>query len=169
MWSELLSQLGSFEDHKPEDDYGLYELSAWTNHRKNYDWFIFRLKVDPSGMKVLQRPCKTIFIWTYFKTPFAIASQKQPVGCLVLVSCKLALGRGYSGYLVPTAYGGYVICEEHSGAIIGNSLNEVREDIRSGNVEVMRRQIIDARKESEIAKVIAPEEFWSEYYESANA
>jgi hypothetical protein len=46
MKKELLLQLGgSFDGYDEDDDYGLYETSAWSNPRSNWDWTIIQLAV----------------------------------------------------------------------------------------------------------------------------
>jgi hypothetical protein len=165
MREDLLFKLESFDEHTREDDYGIHATHAWTNYRGNSDWFIYRFSIDSKGvMSPVTIPVKTLVIWTQFKSPFAFGNQLTPSGCEVEVVEKLTLGHGHYGYRVPMPNGGDVICEAHSGAIIGNSLETVRENVRAGDAGKMRQQVIVACNEKSKVKKFIPETFWR-YYE----
>jgi hypothetical protein len=161
MQHELFSRLTPIEDYKPDEDYGLDATTAWANRKDNYDWRIIRLRVDKSGIRVSDKPYKKLVIWTYLNTSDV---RRKPTGCEVEVVEKLALGHGYFGYRVPSPYGGDVICEGYSGAIIGSSLAEVREDMLSGDIGTMRQQVMSACKEKGKVGAITPEGFWDLYH-----
>jgi hypothetical protein len=46
MESELLEQIGSFDDCSKGDEYGIEESSAWANPHVNSDWVIYALSVE---------------------------------------------------------------------------------------------------------------------------
>lgn len=167
MRRELKAQLGGFDVQDSGNYYGIDNVSAWSNYRGNHDWCIYRISEDSKGRKAITSiPQNKLTIWTYFKTPFAFGSQGRLTGCEVYVVEKLDLGHGYFGYRVPMPNGGDVICEGLSGAIVGNSLDMVREDIRSGDNGMMRRQVEEACQKRKQVEIIDPEEFWDVYMKS---
>jgi hypothetical protein len=80
-----------------------------------------------------------------------------------VVGARRSLGGGYYGYAVSTPKGGTVICEETSGAIIGNSLEAVRNDIKVGNLDVMKQQVTHACNELKKATIVPRDNFWDIY------
>jgi len=104
-----------------------------------------------------------MIIWTYVGAPFAFGETSRPIGCEVDVGARRSLGGGYYGYAVSTPKGGTVICEETSGAIIGNSLEAVRSDIKTGDPDVMKQQVTHACNELKKATIVPRDNFWDIY------
>lgn len=109
---------------------------------------------------------KTIikFIWTRGYSPFIMGGDvNAPVGC-DMECTPVKLGRGFNGLTVDTPKGNLIVAEMETGAIVGNSLEQVKEDIQHGNMDIMLQQIQDAKLLLPKARHISAEEFWSRYH-----
>jgi len=105
-----------------------------------------------------------MIIWTYFRNPFILGGRvNQPTGCEIEVKEEQYLGQGYCGYEIITPKGNTIVVEKTSGAIIGDSINSVRNDITEGSPEVMKKQIEYACEELKSIKLIDQDEFWNTY------
>jgi hypothetical protein len=87
----------------------------------------------------------------------------QPTGCEVEIDEEFYLGNGYYGYEIKLPSGKTRVIEKTSGAIVGDTIKEVRNDITEGDKKVMEDQVIHACKESKEVRVISQEEFWKIY------
>lgn len=101
-------------------------------------------------------------VYTLGYFPFVMGGNVwQPISCEVETENKKHdLGRGYKGYLITAPNGKTFVAECDSGAFVGPTLEQVREDIKTGDPEVMKKQVADALIESKKAKKIDPSEFW---------
>jgi len=105
-----------------------------------------------------------IKIYTLRYTPFIMGGNVwQPVGTLVEADGPHNLGAGYNGFVITAPNGETRIAEAESGAFVGPDLKTVKEDIRVGEPELMKRQVADAKIQSAQAKMIDPDEFWKLY------
>lgn len=103
-----------------------------------------------------------IKIWTAAYMPFILGGDVyQPLFCEVEAQGPIDLGRGYKGYLVLAPDGSTVVAESTSGGLVGPTIQEVRADIKSGSIAVMRKQVEEAVEKGKTARPIAPEEFWT--------
>lgn len=102
-------------------------------------------------------------VWTYFWSPFSFGRNRQPTGCEMKVTDRYELGKGFYGYKIVSNNNTVIIVEDKSGAIIGNNLNEVMNDIENSDVALMNNQIEDAIHILESVKIISEEEFWLVY------
>ena len=71
------------------------------------------------------------------------------------------LGKGYAGYLATSPNGKTFVAESLTGAIVGETLENVRADIAAAKPSVMRKQVLDAAKEAKTAEVKDAAFFWS--------
>lgn len=106
--------------------------------------------------------------WTYFYNAFVMGGDTtSPTGFLFdeTIKEKIDLGQGYYGYKLTSQKGTDIIVESESGAIVGNSVDEVAADIcgavLAGQENVMKQQVAEAMKAN--IHVISEEKFWATY------
>lgn len=88
----------------------------------------------------------------------------QPTGFETELDNLQELARGFKGYLVTTPKGKTIVVEEKSGAIIGDTIANVRKDIMTcDDILLMEKQVEKACREQEKVLVISEEEFWEAY------
>jgi hypothetical protein len=85
---------------------------------------------------------------------------RRPISCDVPVSGPFDLGKGYQGYLGVAPNGRTFVVESETGAIVGNTLENVIDDISQGDPDVMRRQIEKARETVKRAQEMSQDDFW---------
>lgn len=87
----------------------------------------------------------------------------KAVGSGPLVKCTgpHKLGKGYEGYVATAPNGKTFVAEASTGAIVGDTLENVRADIRIAEASVMREQIRNAEQEAKKAEVADAAFFWS--------
>lgn len=103
-------------------------------------------------------------IWTYFYNAFTMGgSCNVPTGFETILDNEVELGNGFLGYEVLTPKGNKIIVEKESGAIVGNSLEQVKKDITTSKIDVMNKQVKQACEESENVKIISENKFWNTY------
>lgn len=106
---------------------------------------------------------KTLRIWTMGYFPFTMGGQVyRPIGANVLVNEEslFDVGRGIQAYLIVSPSGKTVVAEKRSGAIIGNSIEEVRADVQTGTDESCEQQIVEGLENAARAELIDKLEFW---------
>ena len=104
-------------------------------------------------------------VWTEAYSTFILGGDVHaPVGTRLCVGERLDLGGGFHGYLIqnPRTCQTF-IAEATTGAIVGPSLKDVREDIRLGDPDVMRKQVEDATERRKKVRYLPPEEFWGRF------
>ena len=102
-----------------------------------------------------------IKVYTLRYTPFVMGGNTwQPVAILVEADGPHDLGSGYNGFIVTAPNGKTFIAEAESGAFIGPDLKTVKEDISTGDSEMMKTQVADAKIQSAQARMLDPDEFW---------
>jgi hypothetical protein len=100
-------------------------------------------------------------IWTEAYRPWILGGNcRAPVSCDVPVDGPFELGKGYIGYIATSPNGRKFVIESETGALIGSSLDGVREDIRSGDETVMKQQIEHAKRRALETDSISVELFW---------
>lgn len=106
--------------------------------------------------------------WTLVYNAFVMGSNVwQPKGFEFEDAAeRVELGKGFFGYVLQSPAGKTIIVEERSGAIVGNSLDTVRNDIAGSKGKVMEDQVVDACKVQ--VQIIGEEEFWKVYDKSNN-
>ena len=105
---------------------------------------------------------RKVRVYTLRYEPFILGgSVWQPVSANVEWHGEYDLGKGFRGYLIVSPNGKTFVAESESGAFVGPSIQQVREDIaESENLDLMKKQVEDAKKQSKQAKEIPAEEFW---------
>jgi hypothetical protein len=101
-------------------------------------------------------------IWTAAYSPFIMGGDvNAPMGTTVYVGEREDLGKGFFGHVVSSPLTGatYVV-EATTGAIIGENLADVREDIEVGERDVMVKQVADAKTLVSRVRMREPDEFW---------
>ncbi len=105
----------------------------------------------------------TRHIWTRGYFPFTMGgSVWRPMTAECEVTGPHDLGKGFEGYLAFGPDGMTKVAEAESGAIVGDTLDQVRADIAAtDDVVLMQRQVEAARKEIGFGGVnVTAEEFW---------
>lgn len=103
-----------------------------------------------------------IRIWTRAYRPFILGGDvHSPVFIETQAEGPVALGKGYFGYLVTAPNGTTLVAESQTGAVIGSTLEAVKEDIATAEKAVMKQQIEDAKIKSSRAVPISNKEFWT--------
>jgi hypothetical protein len=75
------------------------------------------------------------------------------------------IGNGFEGYIITNGKIKF-IAEATTGAAIGGTLKEVREDIKNGDMKLMKEQIKEAKKNLKEAKSVSTKKFWEDWKES---
>ena len=101
-------------------------------------------------------------VWTKQYRPFVMGGDvRRNIRCDLPAEGPHDLGQDYLGYIVTSPGGRTFVAEKNSGAIIGDTLEAVRQDIREGDPALMARQVEEATKARDEAVTVEPEEFWS--------
>jgi hypothetical protein len=105
---------------------------------------------------------RKVRVYTLRYEPFIMGgSVWQPVAANVEWEGEYDLGKGYRGYLIISPNGKTFVAESQSGAFVGPSIQQVREDIaESEDIDFMKKQVEDAKIQSKQATEIPADEFW---------
>jgi hypothetical protein len=102
-----------------------------------------------------------MIVYTQRYRPFVFGSPIDFIKCNVEVHLgPFDVGAGYQAFIIVAPNGKVFIAEAETGAFIGPSIEHVKEDIKTGDPEEMKRQIETARKQVQQAVLLEPEEFW---------
>jgi hypothetical protein len=103
-------------------------------------------------------------IWTRSYNPWVLGGNPHaPIGCEVS-GFEVSLGRGFRGFVTTSPKGRIIVAELETGAIVGYSVEQVKEDIQTGgSVAGMKQQIQNAKALMRDLHVVSPEKFWSRY------
>jgi len=86
-----------------------------------------------------------LIIWRPCYQPFICGGDvNAPLGCEIEVKKPTRLGKGMFGYLINFPDGRTRVAEAITGAIIGDTIEEVMIDVESAKPEVMDKQIEEA-------------------------
>ncbi len=101
-------------------------------------------------------------IWTEAYRPFIMGGDvNAPVATDIDVGEKIPIGKGYFIFLVANPITGRThVVEERSGAFIGNTIKEVRQDVIDAPLEMMDKQVEEAIKRSKKAEIVGTDAFW---------
>lgn len=103
-----------------------------------------------------------MIIWTIRPNPMRLGGrQGDLVGVEAGKGTVGVLGKGIVGRVFTTPWGKTLVTEAASGAIIGTSLARVKRDIKEGDLDLMRQQVAQAMRDSQLVVLIPEEEFWS--------
>ena len=100
-------------------------------------------------------------IWTTRNNPFSLGKKIDYVGCVLNCKGPFDLGKGYKGWVAIAPNGKKFVAEHETGAIIGNSLKQVKDDIAAGDEEVIREQMVEALKNLQRVQIVSTDQFWS--------
>ena len=104
-------------------------------------------------------------IWTLQRNPFAFGIRDEPVGVEV-EGIKVDLGKGFTGIIAMSPSGRTVVAEFTSGAIVGHTVEEVRNDILIGVTRIMEQQVAQAMLTARSVKTLPANKFWTRYERS---
>ena len=102
-------------------------------------------------------------VWTEAYRPFILGGDvNAPIAADIEDTGPiLDLGEGYCGYLlVNPATGDTFVAESTSGAFVGPSIEQVREDIATGSPALMCEQVDAAMERRHKAIMLPADEFW---------
>jgi hypothetical protein len=100
-------------------------------------------------------------VFTMRYQPFIMGGNVwQPVCCDVEVEGPYELGLGYKGYVVTAPNGKTFVAEASTGAFVGPDVKSVKNDIETGDQELMKKQVSEAAVLSKKASEVSAEEFW---------
>jgi hypothetical protein len=100
-------------------------------------------------------------VWITNYRPFIMGGDVHaPIMCEIEVVGEYDLGKGYKGWLFASPSGKTFVSETETGAIVGSTIDEVKQDIVEADEEVMKNQIQEARKLVKRAYMASEEEFW---------
>ncbi len=103
-----------------------------------------------------------ITIWVPCYRPFIMGGDvNRPVKCEIEAQGPFDIGKGFKAYLVSKPGGRFAVAEATTGAIVGDTLEEVRADIKDGSAAVMRKQVAESAIQVARAFTVEPDEFWS--------
>ena len=103
-----------------------------------------------------------MYIWTWGTFPFVMGGPvRQAVKTDVeSTSGPHDLGHGYEGYVITTPAGNTRVAEATTGALVGDTLDDVRRDVADASPEAMRDRVAAAADHVRTAKTMTPAEFW---------
>lgn len=103
-----------------------------------------------------------ITVWTEAYRPWIVGGNcNAPICTTADVGEPMDIGHGMTAFVVvsPRTDDTYV-AESTTGAFVGASIREVREDVAAADAAVMRKQLKDASIRFKKADAVAPELFW---------
>lgn len=103
-----------------------------------------------------------IKVFTLAYQPFRLGGDLHtPISCEVEVTGPYKLGLGYEGYLVTAPNGSTFVAESTTGAFVGPTIREVRQDIEAGDPKLMKAQVKSAKGLAARAEPTSANRFWS--------
>ena len=103
-------------------------------------------------------------IWTHCYQPFMMGGNvNSPIATKIGYIEEKAVGKGFYAFSFLTAKGEIRIAESITGAIVGNSFDEVRKDIKESKKKVMLQQIEEAKEHSKNVMHLSKEAFFERY------
>ena len=102
-----------------------------------------------------------IKVWTKDYRPFIMGGDcHQPMACEVKATGPFPLGKGYKGYLIFSPRGKTFVVESKTGALVGSTIDEVKNDIKNAKPEFIKNQIKEAVIQSKKARKVEESYFW---------
>lgn len=104
-------------------------------------------------------------IWTEAYSPFIMGGDvNAPICTEVEAGEPIDVGRGIQAYVIASPRTGKVhIAESTTGAFVGSSIEQVRQDVESADPEVIKQQLASAAERVKHARPLSPEEFWNHF------
>jgi len=100
-------------------------------------------------------------VWTEAYMPFRFGPPHGLIGTEVEVGDPVSVGADVEVYVVPSPGGVIHIAEASSGAFVGTSLDQVKDDIKTGDPKLMKKQMREALELIPTVRVLSNDEFWS--------
>jgi hypothetical protein len=101
-------------------------------------------------------------IYTRLYTPFMMGGKTiRYISCEWNVTGPHDIGKGFQAYIAIAPSGKPFIVEATTGAIIGDTLQGVREDVAAGTTDVMAKQVADSAINASESTLLSSNEFWS--------
>lgn len=102
-------------------------------------------------------------IWTEAYSPFICGGDVHaPISTEVYAGDPVGIGMGVGVYVVVSPVSGKTyICETITGAIVGDSIKQVKADVASADPAVLAEQVAHAEERVKDARCISNEKFWS--------
>ena len=108
------------------------------------------------------QPETTVEAWNWGYFPFSLGGPPhRRVKATLPAEGPFDLGGGYQGYLITSPQGKTRVAEATTGAIVGDTLEQVRDDIAQGDPEIIAQQVAKAADDGEQASNISAEQFWT--------
>jgi hypothetical protein len=105
-----------------------------------------------------------MLVWTEAYSPFIMGGDvNAPIATEVEVGEPIQLDHGITVYLVPSPKGEIFIVESTTGAFVGTSLEEVRNDIHTANPQIIKKQLAQAKERVQKATVLTKKAFWEKF------
>lgn len=105
-----------------------------------------------------------LIVWTRAYAPFTMGGSCHHLLMTELeVGPKIHLGKSFYGHLIEGPNGLTKVAEAESGAIIGDTIEMVKKDIKACKDKAMMREQIEAAKKEKQTKdgrVTTPEDWW---------
>lgn len=99
--------------------------------------------------------------WTTNYRPFIMGGDvNAPIMAEIEASGPFDIGKGYLAYLIVSPSGKTFVCESVTGAIVGSTIEQVKDDVKSGTKKDMDKQIDDAKSMVKRAYMASADEFW---------
>jgi hypothetical protein len=120
-------------------------------------------KPKTTRKKPVQKDLKQV-VWTHAYQPFAMGGDvHQPIKTEVDAIEVKSIGKGFHGVSFKTPKGTIRIAEKVSGAIVGDTFEEVRKDIAEGDVKIMKKQVHEGLEMRNKARMLSNQEFFELY------
>lgn len=166
------------KDRYTFDGFGIAygEINDPKDINKIYQYFIrlntFGKPIDQDHINRVKALCHDINVYTIKNNPFSLGISYTPIRTTIKAGSFeiITLGRGYSGYIFQNPISKYWhVAELTSGALVGHgqtreeAINLVRNDVETGDPNIMAEQVAQAIKEyhnSPYLEIIPPEELF---------
>lgn len=104
----------------------------------------------------------SVTAWTYGYFPFTMGSNVwHAMGCRVKCTEPEDFGKGFFCQVIKSPDGKHIaVVESTTGAIVGETEDDVRRDIAMGDVGVMLEQVARAGRDKGDMTMVSEEEFW---------
>ena len=109
----------------------------------------------------MQERTQTMDVWTWGYFPFTLGGEvDRPLKCSLPIKGPFDLEAGYQAFTTESPAGQLYVVESTSGGIVGTSLEEVNDDIQTGDLDLMAEQVETATAHRKRAQAVTPEKFW---------
>lgn len=108
-------------------------------------------------------PVKTrvMTIWTIGNRPFVMGgSVEYPMGTKTKCVGAYHVGKGYNVFIANGPAGQVAVVESKSGAVVGSSIDQVRQDVATGDPALMKQQVRAALEQVNKVELIPESEWW---------